>query len=610
MKNSTLQRAVSLACVLSICFIVHYVMAIENSPETNNRYLSVRKSLLPMFATRLLANEFFPFNRINPDIRPYILFYLEKDNYNYHIAAKGIWLLGFVGQADDIKFVDRYIQSRLNSLNEAETFRRLPNVVAGASGCFAGMMIKREIQGAERFFRKYAEVTAWMPPEDGPEAIEDARSRYSDFIMGAYQYSKADFILPLLQQKSSGPRPFPHESFIDAFEKMEIDQYTKLMKPSPTSEEKLNENITKFLDNYGEMIDLLLRKQTYAQWREAQEKQKAVPKVEKKPVDSFESIDMSETNEGGYLKAIASDAAKAYVQISRMLLDRNAKDLPIKKEILQDIQKAGLNKYDGFQVMVDVEAKINDFVPTVKSGEGKDEGSDAEPVVVKEKETAAVTFNIKGTADIFKRHFPDAGDNSLISSTTGNVIINMKRIDDKWYWGSASDPNVSAVADIVEDKYLIDSVSEAIIAYIQITRMIIDGNYDPLVIPVLDDGKLIPLKKREKDRDEMAKALDLEKRILEDLTKAKLNNYGDYHVKVKFEATLGNGGIHVETGIMPLTVKGYETADVTFMIRDGTEVFKKHAPARSDYDGAEGSGDLQVYMKRINGKWYWNPFGW
>ena len=62
-----------------------------------------------------------------------------------------------------------------------------------------------------------------MPSEENQEIIDKARRCYSYFIMGAYQYSMADFILPLLQNKSSGSSPFYHESFIDAFEKKETD---------------------------------------------------------------------------------------------------------------------------------------------------------------------------------------------------------------------------------------------------------------------------------------------------------------------------------------------------------------------------------------------------
>ena len=120
----------------------------------------------------------------------------------------------------------------------------------------------------------------------------------------------------------------------------------------------------------------------------------------------------------------------------------------------------------------------------------------------------------------------------------------------------------------------------------------------------------------------MAEALDIEKRILEDLTKAKLNNYSDYHVKVTFEATLnnflpvingvhGNEGISAKIGVMPVIVKGYETADVTFMIRYTGDISKKYIPRVPDDTTIDDeTGNLKVYMKRINGKWYWNPFGW
>ncbi|MBN2183620.1 MAG: hypothetical protein JW715_17055 [Sedimentisphaerales bacterium] len=596
MKNSVLQKTSILGCVLLICFITNYVMAIDKPQESNKEYLSVQESLLPMlnFAFRM-SNEFFPIHRINPDIKEYILFYLEKDNSNREYVAGGIWLLGVVGTRDDIKFVDNYIQSCLNNSNEEE--KRLIHFddVAGAIGCFAGMMLKRDIEGAKQFFQKYANISAWMSSKDA-DGI-DARRGYNYFILGAYQYSKADFILPLLRQTSSGTHPFLQESVIDTLEHLEKDEYTKMMKPGKTPEKTLDKYRRDFLSKNREWIDMLLKKQTLAEWREAYEKQKTVSREQKKPDVSFESVDLSKTVEGIYLKSVASEAAKAYEQISAELIDRDVNDLPIKKEILQDIQKAGLNNYDDFQVMAEVKAKINNFVPELKNGQA----SAAEPLIVKDKVAASVTFNIKGSAYIYKKYVPNTGDNSLISPTTSDALVNMKRSDEKWYWNSVSEPNVIAATQIIEDKYLIDSVREAVIAYKQIARTITDGNFDPLTIPVLDDGKLIPLKKREKDKDEMAEALELEKRILADLEKAGLNNYIDYRIRITFEASLNDSGV---------SIKGYETTDVTFMIVDGAGVLKKYAPRGVDYDGPDGSSDLQVYMKRINGKWHWNPFGW
>lgn len=616
MKNKEFKRIVILACAFLICTITGNLLAIEKSSNTKDKYLSVRESLIPMVNFAFRSNKYFPVHRINPNVRPYILFYLEKDNSNYDFVAGGIWLLGVIGTEDDIEFVDHYIQSELLK-SPNDRFTPKSHIVAGASGCFAGMMMKRNKKGAEQFFQKYGKVIAWMPSENSPKVIDSAQRRYSYFIMGAYRYSKADFVLTLLRQKSSGSRPFLHESFVDGLQKLEIDEYTEMMRPGDTSEETLKKYRMDFLNNNPHWLDMLMRKQTLAQWRQAHlEKKKAVSRVKKKIVDSFESVDMSETVEGGYLKALGSEAANAYGLVSNILLDRNDKSLPIKKEILQDIQKAGRNKYEGFRIKLEVEAKINDFVPLNKGIKG----NAAVPVVVKEKETAAVEFNIRDTADIFKKHVPDAGVNSLTSLTTGDVKINMKRTNRKWNWGNASDSNVSSVADIVEDNYLIDSVNEAMTAYAQITSMLIDGNYDPLEIPVLDNGKLIPLEKRQRTKDEMVKALDFEKRILRDVLKSKLNDYGDFRVKLEFEATLDNfapaaNGVRDKEGIgadgtKPVVVKGYETAAGTFIIRDAAKIYNKHASKKSGSDSIDRAGNLHVYMKRINGKWYWNPFGW
>lgn len=77
-------------------------------------------------------------------------------------------------------------------------------------------------------------------------------------------------------------------------------------------------------------------------------------------------------------------------------------------------------------------------------------------------------------------------------------------------------------------------------------------------------------------------------------------------MKVKFEATLSDGG----TGDKLHAIKGYETADVSFVIRSAAETFRKYAPKGSGNDTFSGGDGLLVCMKRIDGKLYWNPFGW
>jgi hypothetical protein len=270
MEKVTIQKAIILSGLLTICFILIIVLSINRTPEEKDKILSVRESLVPMFVTGLISNKDFPFDRINPDVREYILFYLDKDNSDYDFAANGIRLLGVVGRDEDIEFIDRYLQSRLNNIENNEKFRLLSPEIALLSGAFAGMMINRDIKGAEQFFQKYGQLSVWMPLEGtNLPYLGFAKQSYGSFIIGAYQFSMADYIRSLLRQKSSDSKTFINEQSIEVLEKMGTDLYTKLMKPSPTSESILKKNIDKYLNQYGDSIDMLLRKQTYAQWRKA-----------------------------------------------------------------------------------------------------------------------------------------------------------------------------------------------------------------------------------------------------------------------------------------------------------------------------------------------------
>ena len=79
-------------------------------------YLSIEKSLLPIFHDPYyLSSGKFPFNRINPNINEYLHFYLEKDNPSDRFSMNAISLLGYIGNNDDIQFVDNYLQKYLAS---------------------------------------------------------------------------------------------------------------------------------------------------------------------------------------------------------------------------------------------------------------------------------------------------------------------------------------------------------------------------------------------------------------------------------------------------------------------------------------------------------------
>ncbi len=601
-------------------------------------YLSIEKSLLPMFHERYYTSDNFPFNRINPDIKEYLHFYLEKDNSISTFSARAISLLGYIGNKDDILFVDNFLQELLTSLSRE---RLLDTNISLNAGSFSGMMIKRKIEGAESFFKKYAKASAWAPPgEDNPQILRDARYAYSVFIIKAYDFSKEGYVLQSLQTKSTTGVPYRHEREVVNLVKRKTDLYTQNMKPVKIPADKLHENLNKTLREIGG-LEAIMNKQTSLQWRKLQAEKQSKRKPKKKStLDSFENIALAETVEGEYLKIVGGEAVEAYVQVSGKLLNNEARSLPVKKEILQDIRNAGLKKYNGFQVKINVAAAVADFVSAsedVVEDEVESNGTSTEPVVTKEKETSTVTFDIQDTADIYKKHIPDTGDDPLVSPTTGNVKVHMKRHKNKWYWDpEPEEPDVVmkdgklnlspalksnesdvAVAGIVEDEDLVAIVSEAIAAFKQLSRMILDGDYDPLTIPILDNYKLIPLKKRERSKDKMIEFLNLERRVLEDINVAKLNKYRDFHVEVDIEALLSNftpvvNGAHENKLVSDkaVEVNGYETATVTFLIQNAGQMYKKHASKKATQRDIDKAGNMQVYMKRINGKWYWNPFGW
>lgn len=609
----------------SIVFIALLLVIATNCYSKTNEdisipeYLSIEESLLPIFHDPYyISSNKFPFNRINPDIKEYLHFYLEKDNSGIQVSMNAISLLGYIGNSDDIQFVDNYLQKYLAS-SYRQSLLYKGNIAVGA-GCFSGMMIKRKIEGAEAFFKKYAHVSAWYPPgEDDPDIISDARNVYSTFLIKAYDFSQEGYVLQSLQTKSTTGVPYSHElpfswnesatgstrryeSVVEMLMTRKIDLYTQSMEPVKISEDKLNEDLNKSLKEHSRVIEALVNKQTLSEWQ----KKQAVSSVEKKTETPFEIIDMNETVEGANIKAIVLDAVKAY---QKSKIDDDMENILIDNEILQDIQKAGFKNFNDFKVKAEIEAAIDNLVPLIISGNENNTAITSEPNIVFNKVHANITFDIQGSGDILKKYGPDAAHKSIVSPKTGDLITVMIRLNNGWQWAPFTNSPVITDSNIVDDKYLIDSVNKAMVAYSQIAQSIIKGNYDPMTIPVLDNNKLIPLKKREKQKDEMAEAIDVEKKILEDLSKAGLNNYSDYNIKLTLEATLDTGMLNMETGTIPKDVKGYETADLTFIIPNGADAYKAHISVAFE-ENSDGKGNLKVSMKRINGTWYWNPFGW
>ena len=126
MYCATIGRAVSLTLILSSHFMADYGMAVEKPPEPNNGYLTVRQSLLAMYALGDLGGpaaavvKQFPFNRLNPNVREYARFYLERDNTVKMNIYGALCLLGFVGNEDDISFIEQYVDKILSCIDSGK----------------------------------------------------------------------------------------------------------------------------------------------------------------------------------------------------------------------------------------------------------------------------------------------------------------------------------------------------------------------------------------------------------------------------------------------------------------------------------------------------------
>jgi hypothetical protein len=120
----------------------------------------------------------------------------------------------------------------------------------------------------------------------------------------------------------------------------------------------------------------------------------------------------------------------------------------------------------------------------------------------------------------------------------------------------------------------------------------------------------------------MIKALQIEKAILGEVSVAGLSDYRAVRTELTLDDYQAVPGKTVMTARFPdfSSVVAVTTEDdsfrsgeatVTFVIRNTAEIYKNHISRVSDDSTIDPkTGDLKVFMKRIDGRWYWNPFGW
>ena len=157
------------------------------------------------------------------------------------------------------------------------------------------------------------------------------------------------------------------------------------------------------------------------------------------------------------------------------------------------------------------------------------------------------------------------------------------------------------------------AVTEAIKAYREIFTLFISGTSQDLYSRLLVKGELLTSEKIEKLGDELQQGLETERAIIKDLDAMGSAEFTNFKVQIIIESSFEdiNTAIRVNNIESPISghnnsMMGAESAVVTFVISGTDDIYKKHISVINGYP----SRDLIVYMKRINGKWYWNPFGW
>jgi hypothetical protein len=124
---------------------------------------------------------------------------------------------------------------------------------------------------------------------------------------------------------------------------------------------------------------------------------------------------------------------------------------------------------------------------------------------------------------------------------------------------------------------------------------------------LLDNGRPLA-EKVEVAHKELAEDMQVEKAILEDLFSKGLlttDSYTDFKLHLVLEASIPG----LPQGEEP-SVTAAEIVTLFFAIPDTADIYRRHIPRVGSQETITRQGDLRVYMKRINGKWYWNPFGW
>jgi hypothetical protein len=157
-----------------------------------------------------------------------------------------------------------------------------------------------------------------------------------------------------------------------------------------------------------------------------------------------------------------------------------------------------------------------------------------------------------------------------------------------------------------EDReYLRRTIDEALKAYEEIKAAVVGGDGSEAAARLLDNGKLIDPRKLVQLRAEFVKDAAREKEVFHamakytieptnfEVTRTTVFDLRRYDAKADIDATKQEGD-----------------ATVTFRLGGSVDVGDQFLRQQKGNLTVADDGTLIVVMKKIDGKWYWNPFGW
>jgi hypothetical protein len=169
----------------------------------------------------------------------------------------------------------------------------------------------------------------------------------------------------------------------------------------------------------------------------------------------------------------------------------------------------------------------------------------------------------------------------------------------------ASGPQKKGRLSEAEQTFIEQVTRQARGEFEKIESDLVKGELDGLASRLLDDGRVVDPAKAERERSEFTQAMEHERQVFRALEAVKTGR-GDFTVArdVTYEFS------SVDAQGKPQAASKKETVTVTFRLLGSAEVGRRLLAGRRGSLTVAEDGTLVVVMKRIDGRWHWNPFGW